>query len=145
MLIIKRKLWRSNNKKPLEGLQEISPREFITKARPAGGNILLCLMEGFLAFTLRGVNFEKKPSGGILAKRLRRDIFSKTLLSENDSKNPSAAKKKNKPSNGMDYVFPPELSTRLSPAGNSMFARLGTDYEIRNQWFFAILEAMTTD
>ena len=25
-----------------------------------------------------------------------------------------------------------------------MFARLGTDYEIRNQWFFAILEAMTT-
>ena len=26
-----------------------------------------------------------------------------------------------------------------------MFARLGTDYEIRNQWFFAILEAMTTD
>ena len=28
---------------------------------------------------------------------------------------------------------------------NSMFARLGTDYEIRNQWFFAILEAMTTD
>ena len=32
------------------------------------------------------------------------------------------------------------LSTR-----NSLFARLGTDYEIRNQWFFAILEAMTTD
>ena len=30
-------------------------------------------------------------------------------------------------------------------AQNSMFARLGTDYEIRNQWFFAILEAMTTD
>ena len=30
-------------------------------------------------------------------------------------------------------------------AWNSMFARLGTDYEIRNQWFFAILEAMTTD
>ena len=28
---------------------------------------------------------------------------------------------------------------------NSMFARLGTNYEIRNQWFFAILEAMTTD
>ena len=28
---------------------------------------------------------------------------------------------------------------------NSMFARLGTDYEIRNQWFFAIMEAMTTD
>ena len=26
-----------------------------------------------------------------------------------------------------------------------MFARLGTDYESRNQWFFAILEAMTTD
>ena len=31
------------------------------------------------------------------------------------------------------------------PTTNSMFARLGTDYEIRNQWFFAILEAMTTD
>ena len=30
-------------------------------------------------------------------------------------------------------------------AVNSMFARLGTDYERRNQWFFAILEAMTTD
>ena len=28
---------------------------------------------------------------------------------------------------------------------NSMFARLGTDYEIRNQWFFANLEAITTD
>ena len=28
---------------------------------------------------------------------------------------------------------------------NSMFARLGTDYEIRNQWFFATLETMTTD
>ena len=28
---------------------------------------------------------------------------------------------------------------------NNMFARSGTDYEIRNQWFFAILEAMTTD
>ena len=28
---------------------------------------------------------------------------------------------------------------------NSMFARLGTDYEIMNQWFFAILEAMATD
>ena len=28
---------------------------------------------------------------------------------------------------------------------NIMFARLGTDYEIRNQWFFAILEAMTSD
>ena len=31
------------------------------------------------------------------------------------------------------------------PICNSMFARLGTDYEIRNQWFFAILEAITTD
>ena len=28
---------------------------------------------------------------------------------------------------------------------NSMFARLGTDYEMRNQCFFAILEAVTTD
>ena len=27
---------------------------------------------------------------------------------------------------------------------NSMFARLGTDHEIKNQRFFAILEAMTT-
>ena len=27
---------------------------------------------------------------------------------------------------------------------NSMFARLGTDYEIRNQCFFAILEAMVS-
>ena len=30
-------------------------------------------------------------------------------------------------------------------AANSMFARLGMDYEIRNQWFFATLEVMTTD
>ena len=28
---------------------------------------------------------------------------------------------------------------------NSMFARLGTDYEIRNQWFIAILGVMITD
>ena len=28
---------------------------------------------------------------------------------------------------------------------NSMFARLGTDYEIRNQWFVAVLEVMITD
>ena len=35
--------------------------------------------------------------------------------------------------------------TNIANANNSMFARLGTDYEIRNQWFFAILEAMTTD
>ena len=28
---------------------------------------------------------------------------------------------------------------------NSMFARLGMDYEIRNKWFFAILETITTD
>ena len=28
---------------------------------------------------------------------------------------------------------------------NSMFARLETDYEMRNQWVFAILEAMTID
>ena len=34
---------------------------------------------------------------------------------------------------------------RPSSGLNSMFARLGTDYEIRNQWFFVILEAMTTD
>ena len=30
-------------------------------------------------------------------------------------------------------------------AQHSMFARLGTDYEIRNQWFFAILEAIAND
>ena len=28
---------------------------------------------------------------------------------------------------------------------NIIFARLGTDYEIRNQCFFAILEAMASD
>ena len=28
---------------------------------------------------------------------------------------------------------------------NSMFARSGTDYEIRNQWFVAVLEVMITD
>ena len=33
----------------------------------------------------------------------------------------------------------------LAAAANSMFARLGTDYEMKDQWFFAILEAMTTD
>ena len=33
----------------------------------------------------------------------------------------------------------------LSTVQNSMFARLGTDYEIRNLWFFATLETMTTD
>ena len=34
---------------------------------------------------------------------------------------------------------------REATAAVSTFARLGTDYEIRNQWFFTILEAMTTD
>ena len=34
---------------------------------------------------------------------------------------------------------------RFPMTHNSMFARLGTDYEIRNQWFFAILETMTID
>ena len=47
---------------------------------------------------------------------LSRDIFSKTLLSKNYSKTPLQPKK-NKPSNGVDYVFPPEFSTRLNPAG----------------------------
>ena len=47
---------------------------------------------------------------------LSRDTFSKTLLSENYSKTPLQPKK-NKPSNGVDYVFPPEFSTRLNPAG----------------------------
>ena len=36
-------------------------------------------------------------------------------------------------------------SRRGYSAYNSMFARLGTDYEVRNQCFFAILETMTTD
>ena len=36
-------------------------------------------------------------------------------------------------------------SVNVKNSYNSMFARLGTDYDIRNQWFFAILEAMTTD
>ena len=47
---------------------------------------------------------------------LSRDIFSKTLLSENYSKTPLQLKT-NKPSNAVDYVFPPEFSTRLKPAG----------------------------
>ena len=37
------------------------------------------------------------------------------------------------------------FSVKSVSAINSMFARLGTNYEIRNQCFFAILEAMTTD
>ena len=39
----------------------------------------------------------------------------------------------------------PPIITQHNHCKNSMFARLGTDYEIRNQWFFAILESMTTD
>ena len=41
--------------------------------------------------------------------------------------------------------YGPRLYSRSPSAHNSMFARLGTDYEIRNQSFFAISEAMTTD
>ena len=37
------------------------------------------------------------------------------------------------------------ISPPFFNAPNSMFARLGTDCEIRNQLFFAILEAITTD
>ena len=37
------------------------------------------------------------------------------------------------------------LQHRDNKRYNSMFVRLGTDYEIRNQCFFAILETMTTD
>ena len=37
-----------------------------------------------------------------------------------------------------------QVSTEAATS-NTMFARFGTDYEIRNQWFFAILKAMTTD
>ena len=51
-----------------------------------------------------------------MANSLSRDIFSKTLLSEDYSKTPLQPKKK-KNSNGMDYFFPPEVSTRLNPAG----------------------------
>ena len=40
---------------------------------------------------------------------------------------------------------PSGLFVSCTSASNSMFARLGTDYEIRNQWFFVILEALTTD
>ena len=51
-----------------------------------------------------------------MANSLSRDIFSKTLLSKKYSKTPLQPKN-NKPSNGMDYVFPKEFSTRLNPAG----------------------------
>ena len=51
-----------------------------------------------------------------MAKGLRRDILSKILLSENNSKNPSAANKKQALEwNGSR--FPSEFSIRLSPAG----------------------------
>ena len=46
------------------------------------------------------------------------------------------------------FYFLSRLCPFLATMSNSMFARLGTDYEIRNQWFFAILEileAVTTD
>ena len=47
------------------------------------------------------------------------------------------------------HAQPPIITQHITTVStysyNSMFARLGTDYEIRNQWFFAILEAMTTD
>ena len=46
------------------------------------------------------------------------------------------------------FLFLSRLCPFLATMSNSMFARLGTDFEIRNQWFFAILEileAMTTD
>ena len=45
------------------------------------------------------------------------------------------------PSIPVGLKYPPPSKT----TSNSMFARLGTDYEIRNQWYFAILETMTTD
>ena len=46
------------------------------------------------------------------------------------------------------FLFLSRLCPFLATMSNSMFARLVTDYEIRNQWFFAILEileAVTTD
>ena len=43
------------------------------------------------------------------------------------------------------YFLTPVLVQLTRTPSNSMFTRLGTDYEIRNQWFFAILEAMTTN
>ena len=42
-------------------------------------------------------------------------------------------------------IFRDLVPLQVENARNSMFARLGTDYEIRNQWFFAILKAITTD
>ena len=48
----------------------------------------------------------------------------------------------------LPQFFSREGSSRSFPSStvtsnfNIMFARLGTDYEIRNQWFFAILEAI---
>ena len=43
---------------------------------------------------------------------LSRDIFSKTLLSENYSKTPLQPKK-NKLSNGVDYVFPSRVFDKI--------------------------------
>ena len=43
---------------------------------------------------------------------------------------------------GGDYPIQADFAENTN---NSLFVRLGTDYEIRNQLFFAILEAMTTD
>ena len=51
----------------------------------------------------------------------------------------------NNPVKGLIYSTYSSVVFKLSYIYNSLFARLGTDYEIRNQWFFAILEAMTTD
>ena len=49
----------------------------------------------------------------------------------------------------LSYLYSLSLVTSIDVSSvsphNSMFVRLGTDYEIRNQWFFAILETMTTD
>ena len=50
----------------------------------------------------------------------------------------------------LKYFMTKHYITRAIPGTqvtqNSMFARLGTvDYEMRNLWFFTILEAMATD
>ena len=75
------------------------------------------IIERFLASTFWGGNFAKNPLE-VLWQTVCRGMctFSKKLLSDNYFKT-SPQPKKDKPSNGMDYVFPPEFSTRLNPAG----------------------------
>ena len=46
---------------------------------------------------------------------------------------------------GKNLVDGEMFSLGMASTNKSMFARLGTDYEIRNQRFFTILEAMNTN